>query len=103
MIAQQMSQVLTALQQMQGQVDPVTTKMAEFQTQLLQSELTKTEADETPSASTIVRVGDWLLDNVPQIAEALASVFATPAVGKVVGKAGEAAVSWVKKRFGHAD
>ncbi len=101
-IAQQVAQVLTALRQKQAQRDPATTKMAEFQTQLLQSELTKTEEGETPSASTITRVGDWLLDNVPEIAEALTSLFATPAVGKVVGKAGEAAVSWVKKRFSNA-
>jgi hypothetical protein len=41
-----------------------------------------------------------LLDSVPQIAEVLTSLFATPAVGKVVGKAGEVAVGWVKQRFG---
>ena len=73
---------------------------AQLQIQLLEGELTKTGEDETPSASTITTIGDWLLDNIPDIAEALASLFATPAVGRVVGKAGEAAVAWVKKRFG---
>ena len=43
---------------------------------------------------------DLLLDSVPQIADALAALFATPAVGRVVGVAGEAAVTWVKRRFG---
>jgi hypothetical protein len=74
--------------------------MAEFQLKLLQGELAKTGEGETPSASTITQVGDWLLDNVPQIAEILTGLFATPAVGRVVGKAGKVAVEWVKKRFG---
>jgi len=99
-IDRQMTAVMSALQQMQGQLDAKTAKMAEFQLKLLHGELAKTEKDEKPSASTITQVGDWLLDSVPQIARVLTSLFATPAVGKVVGKAGEVAVGWVKKRFG---
>jgi hypothetical protein len=99
-IDQSMASVMTALQQMQAQLDANTAKMAEFQLKLLHGELAKTEKDEKPSASTITQVGDWLLDSVPQIAEVLTSLFATPAVGKVVGKAGEVAVAWVKQRFG---
>jgi hypothetical protein len=85
---------------MQGQLDANTAKMAEFQLKLLRGELTKTEKDEKPSASTITQVGDWLLESVPQIAEPLTSLFATPAVGKVMGKAGETAIDWVRQRFG---
>jgi len=99
-IDQSMAAVTTALEQMQGQLDANTAKMAQFQLKLLHGELAKTEKDEKPSASTITQVGDWLLDSVPQIAEVLTSLFATPAVGKVVGKAGEVAVGWVKQRFG---
>jgi hypothetical protein len=99
-IDQSMASVMTALQQMQGQLDANTAKMAEFQLKLLHGELAKTEEDEKPSASTITQVGDWLVDSVPQIGQVLASLFATPAVGKVVGKAGEVAVVWVKQRFG---
>jgi hypothetical protein len=99
-IEQQISQLALTVQNLAGKVDPNTAVMAKFQLELLQAELTKTDADETPSASTITKVGDWLLDTIPAIGEALASVFATPAVGKVVGKAGEAVVSWVKNRFG---
>ncbi len=93
-IQQQFEQLraqLAALQKLQT---------AQLQVQLLEGELTKTGEDETPSVSTITTIGDWLLDNIPEIAEALASLFATPAVGRVVGKAGEAAVAWVKRRFG---
>lgn len=99
-IEQKLSEVTAALQETRGQLDATTAKMAEFQVKLLQGELIKTEEGEMPSASTITQVGDWLLDNVPQIAEILTGLFATPAVGKVVGKAGEVAVKWVKKRLG---
>lgn len=99
-IEKRFAEVTAALQKLQGQLDANTAKMAEFQLKLLQGELTKTDKDETPSASTITQVGDWLLDNIPSIAESLTSLFATPAVGKIVGKAGEAAIKWVKQRFG---
>jgi len=99
-IDQDMATVMTALQQMQGQLDANTAKMAEFQLKLLHGELAKTEKDEKPSASTITQVGDWLLESVPQIAEPLAGLFATPAVGTVMGKAGETAIDWVRQRFG---
>jgi hypothetical protein len=99
-VEQKLSEVTAALQEVRGQLDTATANMAEFQVKLLQGELTKTEEGEMPSASTITQVGDWLLDSIPQIAEILTGLFATPAVGKVVGKAGEVAVRWVKKRFG---
>lgn len=99
-IEQKLSEVTAALQEMRGQLDAATANMAEFQVKLLQGELTKMEEGEMPSASTITQVGDWLLDNIPAMAEILTGLFATPAVGKVEGKAGEVAVKWVKKRFG---
>jgi hypothetical protein len=102
-IQQKLAEATTALQEIRGQLGAQTAAMAEFQINLLQGELTKTEEGETPSASTITQVGDWLLDNIPQTAEILTSLFATPAVGRVVGKAGEVAVEWVKKRFGRND
>jgi len=44
-------------------------------------------------------MGDWLLDNLPAISEALGALFALPAVGRVVGKAGEGTVKWVTQRL----
>ncbi len=99
-VERRLARVAAALQDLREQLDAATAGMAEFQLELLQGELTKTEEGETPSAGTITRVGDWLLDNVPSITEILATLFATPAVGRVVGKAGEAAVAWVRRRFG---
>ncbi len=99
-IEQRLAGVAAALDQKQTQLDAATKQMADFQLKLLKGELTKTDEKETPSASTITQVGDWLLDNVPDIAEALTSLFASPIVGKVVGKAGELAVVWVRRRFG---
>ena len=99
-IEQKLAAVTAALGATQGQLDAARAMMADFQLKLLAGELIKTEDAAVPSASTITQVGDWLLDNVPQIAEALASLFVTPAVGKVIGKAGEAAAQWVSRRFG---
>jgi hypothetical protein len=99
-IQQHFAKTFSALDQARDQLQGPAATMADFQVKLLQGELTKTEPADMPSASTITQVGDWLLDNVPQIAEALTSLFATPAVGKIVGKAGEVAVTWVRDRFG---
>ena len=90
------------IKKMSGQIDATTTKMAEFQAKLLQGELSKTGENGMPSAATITQVGDWLLDNLPGAAETITSLFVSPAVGKVVGKAGEVAVKWAKQRFGGA-
>ncbi|CAG0943596.1 hypothetical protein ANRL1_01407 [Anaerolineae bacterium] len=102
-IEQKLGEVNATLGKLSGQIDANTAKMAEFQIKLLGGELAKTDPKETPSATTITQVGDWLLDNVPQIAESVIGLFATPAVGKVVGKAGELAIKWVKQRFGKSD
>ncbi len=101
-IEQRLAELSAALEKTRGQLDETTAKMAEFQIKRLGGELTKTAEKETPNASTITQVGDWLLQSVPQIAETLVGLFATPAVGKVVGKAGEVAIRWAKQRFGQA-
>lgn len=81
-------------------IDPRKAGRAEGNLESLKEELTKTGADETPNANTITRVGDWLLDNVPELVQALTELFGLPAVGRVLGKAGESAVAWLRKRFG---
>jgi hypothetical protein len=98
-IKQEFAEVNAALQETREQLDANTVQMAEFQLKLLEGELNKTEEEQMPSASTITQVGDWLLDNVPEIAEVITGLFATPAIGRVVGKAGEGAVQWLKGRF----
>ena len=100
LIAQAFARVDAALTAQQSHLDAATMQVAESYLQLLRAELMKTREEETPSASAIMLVGNWLLDNLPQIGEALTSLFATPAVGRVIGKAGEAAVTWVRARFG---
>lgn len=99
-IVGQLAEVEAVLAAKQGQIDGMKAQMAQFQLQLLRGELSKVDESETPSASTITQIGDWLLDNLPELAEALTGLFATPAVGRVVGRAGESAVAWVRKRFG---
>jgi hypothetical protein len=102
-ISQEFVEVEAALASQQAAIDAAKAQMAKDYLEFLRDELMKTEESETPSAKTITRVGDWLLENVPQILEAVTSLFATPAVGRVIGKAGEAAVEWVKQRFGNKD
>ena len=101
-VDQHLNELNAQVQKLRGDLDAQTASMAEFQIKLLAGELKKTGENETPSASTITQVGDWLLDNVPQVAETVVGLFATPAVGKVVGKAGEVAIKWAKQRFGNA-
>jgi hypothetical protein len=99
-ITQKLAAVSATLQQ--DALDAAQKAMAASYLQLLQGELVKTGKEETPSASTITLVGNWLLDHVPALLETLTGLFATPAVARVVAKAGEAAVNWVKARFGAA-
>jgi hypothetical protein len=73
--------------------------MAGFQLNLLKGELVKAGGG-NPSANTITQVGDWLLDNVPQLAGDLRRLFAMPAAGRALGQAGDQAVQWAKNRFG---
>jgi hypothetical protein len=98
-IAQRFAEVDRALAAQQHTIDRGLVQMVEIQLQLLRGELVKTGNGESPSASTITLVGNWLLDNVPHLAESLAALFSEPAVGRVMGKAGESAVIWVKQRF----
>ena len=81
-------------------IDPRTAGRAESNLETLKAELTKVTEGETPSATTISRLGDWLLDNVPELTQALTELFGLPTVAKVLGKAGDAAVQWWKGRLG---
>lgn len=94
-IAEQFEALAANLQNVQEQ----TRSIAEMQLDLLKGELSKTDEAETPSASTITKVGDWLLGNAPELVEDLTTLFGLPAVGKVLGKAGEAAINWARGRF----
>lgn len=96
-IAQGFAMVLAALAKLP--VDDATAERAKARIEILQEELEK-PGDDAPSASTIIKLGDWLLDNLPAIGAALGTFFALPAVGRVVGAAGEPAVQWVRQRFG---
>jgi hypothetical protein len=95
-----LAETLAAVDRRKSQLTPEAAMMADFQLKLLGGELVKTADGQAPSGNTIVQVGDWLLDNVPQAAGALVDLFAAPAVGRVVAKAGPEAVDWVRKRFG---
>ncbi|MEZ4714187.1 MAG: effector-associated domain EAD1-containing protein [Caldilineaceae bacterium] len=90
------AQIVAALNQ--SAVEPRTAGKAEARLEDLQSELT--QADK-PDADEITKMGDWLLENVPQITQALSELFGMPAVGRVLAKAGGAAVEWTRQKFGN--
>lgn len=85
-----------------GQIDAGVSAMADFQLKLLAGELTKLGADEVPSASTITQVGEWLFKTLPILRPTLIDLFAQPAAGKALAKAGDAAVQWARQRLGSA-
>ena len=99
-IEKQFAQTEASLRRLGTELDPQVTMMAEFQLKLLRGELVKAGDGSKPSANTIVQVGDWLLDNVPQLTGGIQQLFAAPAVGRAMGEAGDEAVEWAKNRFG---
>ncbi len=99
-VQQGLAAVAAALAQARPALDGPTAMMAEFQLKLLGGELGKTEDGETPSANTITQVGDWLLANVAPLSSPLKTLFAQPAVGRVLVKAGASATTWARDRFG---
>jgi hypothetical protein len=99
-IQEGLAQVRATLAEVEGDIGDSVARMAGGMLAQIETELLKTGEEKTPNAAIITQMGDLLLDNVPQIADALTSLFATPAVGRVIGKAGETAVTWVKQRFG---
>ncbi len=82
-------------------VDAAAAERAKMRIELLQEELTRGD-QETPNTGTITSMGDWLLNNVPALTGALGDLFALPAAGRVLGRAGEPAIKWVQQRFGNA-
>jgi hypothetical protein len=98
-IEQQLEQARETLERSAGEIGQGAVTLAKGILDQMGKELLKTGEGQKPDAATITQMGDLLLSSVPPMAEALAGLFATPAVGRVVGKAGEAAVKWVKERF----
>ncbi|HLZ06976.1 MAG TPA: hypothetical protein VKT80_00150 [Chloroflexota bacterium] len=102
-IEQRLAELEKAVQAALPKLDPGRAARAPDQLAALKDELTKTGDGEVPSGTAIVRVGNWLLDNIPDIAGAVTGLFTTPAVGKIVGKAGDVAVDWARNRFGQTE
>ena len=89
---QQLSAALTALSLAETE-----RARGEARLEILQDELTK--SDGAPDGGMIVKAGDWLLQNLPVLSEALGAFFALPAVGRALGEAGSAALNWAMSSF----
>ncbi len=70
---------------------------AEARLEILHDELTK--PDGAPDGGLIVKAGDWLLQNLPALSEALGAFIALPAVGRALGEAGSTALDWAMRSF----
>lgn len=68
--------------------------LGEYQIDQLEKQLAESE---DPSSDLLTQAGEWLIDNVPNFAEPLLSLFMPAPVGRAVAKAGEAAIVWLKK------
>ena len=88
-----------ALHGSKAEVNPGIRSVADFQLNLLKSELSKTGPGDVPSASTITQVGDWLLENVPALRDPLEALFTSKAAFQVVSRSGETGVKWLEERF----
>ena len=99
-LEKKLADLAAAFERVRAQAGAATGAMFDFQINLLRGELSKTKEGQFPSAGVIIQVGEWMLDNAPQIKPALAGLFATPAANQVVNKAGEGAAAWVKARLG---
>ena len=92
-------QKFVQIQQQLAKLDATLAISARTTIQFLEEELLKIAPNEDPDGGTITRMGDWLLRSAPDLTPTLGELFALPAVVKVVGKAGDPTVAWVKKRF----
>ena len=99
-VEKSLADFMSAYEQVRSELDPSKVAIADYQISQLKSELEKSGPDRPPSGDIIAQAGNWLLDNVPGISQAITSLFATPAVGRIVGKAGESAVTFLRSRLG---
>jgi hypothetical protein len=98
-IEAELARVRAALLKQAGELGGGAAGMVENIFGQMEKELLKTGPQEEPDPAIITQMGDLLLNSLPHAAEPLTGLFATPAVGRVVGKAGKAAVKWVRERF----
>ena len=61
----------------------------------LEKQLSQKEGD--PSGDLIREAGNWLLENIPDISEALLSLFLPAPVGRIIARTGERTVKWLKE------
>lgn len=96
-IRQGLAGVRARLPRLQPALDPMLAQMVEFQLDLLTGELTKPEDGAAPSANAITRAGGWLVEHVPALQPDLRALFQTPAVSRVLARAGNDAMTWADR------
>lgn len=62
--------------------------------QTIESELQK--EDQPPSGDLIRSAGSWLVEQIPQMGQALISLFLPESVGRVLANSGSAVIEWIR-------
>ncbi len=68
----------------------------EARLELLQDELMKLSTDDPADGGTMMKMGDWLMSNAPEIKPQLLELFALPAVAKGIARISESASVWLR-------
>lgn len=79
--------------------DPARREEGAYQLRRLEEELTGLDEDEAPRSRTIMKAGDWLLENLPELGSGLGELFGLAAVGRILGRSDGEVVEWVRLRF----
>ena len=93
----ELRQQLTALQSRVAAEAPVEKREAALERV---AELEEAVINPEPDLTTMEYVKQWFARHLPSLAGAVTSVVVNPIVGKLVGAAGDAAVSEFRRRFG---
>jgi hypothetical protein len=95
----ELRQLLTALHTRVAAEAPVEKREAALERV---AELEEAVTTPEPDLTTMEYVKQWFARHLPSLAGAVTSVVVNPIVGKLVGAAGDAAVSEFRRRFGEA-
>lgn len=93
-IANALQELRAELQRLAPRLNEKNRYLAEDKISTIEKELTEHPA--SPSGDLIRAAGDWLVQNVPELAHAVLSIFLPEPVGRVIAKAGGATIEWIK-------
>lgn len=91
--------LLAAWAALRPALDPATAQLAGFQIDLLAAELERLDPPSAPSSSAVIRCADWLLANLPQLAQPLAALLRAPAVVGALSRTSADYAVWLASKL----